>query len=216
MLGRVVASHRAVAAAAATGGPLLFAQRTLISGMASSRIPRGMTPLAVRESAQVVEELADAYVNMDLATMTAFHKKAMTEMLRGSSGGTPASTNYEDQLLQSMGSGGGVAAADSAAPMTAAATAAGAEAEVAAGATAASSNKKAAAKTAFDITLKKYPAENKLKIIKELRAACGLSIQEAKTAVEKCPGVIARHMQTADAEKLKAAMVKLGADVELT
>lgn len=214
MLGRAFATRRAVPLLSAN--PLLFSQRTLISGMASHRIPRGMTPLAVRDSAAVVEELADAYVHMDLATMTAFHKKAMAEMLRSGAAAPPA-VNYEDQLLQAMG-GGGVAVGG-AGPAAAAATAAASTAAAGAAegsAAAPSSNKKAAEKTAFDITLKKFPAENKIKLIKELRSACGLGIQEAKTAIEKCPGVIARHMQTADAEKLKAVMVKLGAEVELT
>ncbi|KPA74532.1 putative Ribosomal protein l7/l12-like protein60S ribosomal protein [Leptomonas pyrrhocoris] len=208
MLGRALVPRRGPTM---TNGPLMLAQRTLISGMASNRIPRGMAPLAVRDSAEVVEQLADAYVNMDLATMGAFHRKAMAEMLRGN-GGTAAAVNYEEQLLQTMGGGGGGGAA---APVAAAAPAVGVEA--ASGASAAtSSSKKAAEKSAFDITLKKYPPENKIKLIKELRAACGLGIQEAKSAIEKCPGVIARHMQTADAEKLKATMVKLGAEVELT
>lgn len=219
MLGRVIACHRALPLL--TGGPLLLAQRTLISGMASSRVPRGMTPLAVRDSADVVEELAEAYVHMDLATMTAFHKKAMAELLRGD-GAAPPAVHYEDQLLQAMGGGGGGPAVVGSGGAAAAAgsTAAAGEVEGAAGgggaAAAASSSKKAAEKTAFDITLKKFPAENKIKLIKELRSACGLGIQEAKSAIEKCPGVIARHMQTADAEKLKAVMVKLGAEVELT
>lgn len=212
MLGRVCASRRVLPMAR---GSLTMAQRTLISGMASNRIPRGMAPLAVRDSTQVVEELADAYVSMDLSTMTAFHKKAMAEMLRGS-GSPPTSVNYEDHLLQAMG-GGGAAVSAAASVAAAAAPTAGAGGDAAsAAAAAAPSNKKAVEKTAFDFTLKKYPAENKIKLIKELRSVCGLPIPEAKAAIEKCPGVIARHMQTADAEKLKAAMVKLGAEVELS
>ncbi|KAG5471505.1 hypothetical protein LSCM1_01598 [Leishmania martiniquensis] len=45
--------------------------------------------------------------------------------------------------------------------------------------------------------------------MKERRAVCGLSIQEAKTAIDKVPGVIARQTPKADAEKLKDAMVCL-------
>ncbi|KPI85705.1 ribosomal protein l7/l12-like protein [Leptomonas seymouri] len=211
MLGRALVAGRAPAMASS---PLVFSQRTLISGMASNRIPRGMAPLAVRDSEQAVEELAEAYVKMDLKTMSEFHKKAMAEMLRGS-GAPHASINYEEHLLQAMDGGGAAVGGGAAAPVAAVASAAEAAVEPAASA-AASSNKKAADKVAFDVTLKKYPAENKIKLIKELRAVCGLGIQEAKSAIEKCPGVIARHVQTADAEKLKSAMVKLGAEVELT
>jgi large subunit ribosomal protein L7/L12 len=211
MLVRAAASRRVLSVAASS---LVLAQRPLMSGMTSNRIPRGMAPLAVRESEQVIEELADAYVNMDLATMTTFHKKAMTELWRGS-GGAATSTQYEEQLLQAMGGGGGAAMA-AGTPAPAAATSAGSAAGAEAASAAAPPSKKAAEKTAFDITLKKYPAESKIKLIKELRSACGLGIQEAKMAIEKCPGVIAQHLPAADAEKLKATMSKLGAEVELT
>lgn len=205
MLGRAFGSRGTVAVSRPA---ILVAQRTLIGGMASNRIPRGMTPLAVRDSADVVEELASAYVSMDLTTMTAFHKKAMAAMLPGADV-TPETVPYEDQLLQAMGGSGGGSGATMAAPTTAAAVA------EAATPAAAPSAKKAAEKTAFDVTLKKFPAENKIKLIKELRSVCGLGIQEAKAAIEKCPGVIAKQVQSADAEKLKAAMAKLGAEVEL-
>ncbi|GET91291.1 ribosomal protein l7/l12-like protein [Leishmania tarentolae] len=190
---------------------LFTSHRAIISGVASSRTPRGMTPLGVPCSEDVLEVLAEAYVNMDMATMTAFHKTAMAKMLRASDGGSESATvNYEDYLLQNCGG------ASSAAVATSASTA-----RVAQGGTTAAAEgaaplaKKAPEPTAFDVTLKTFPAENKIKLIKELRSVCGLSIQEAKTAIEKCPGVIARHMQKGDAEKLKDAMAKLGAEVEL-
>ncbi|KAK7197547.1 ribosomal protein l7/l12-like protein [Novymonas esmeraldas] len=202
------------------GAALLVARRTLIRGVASHRIPRGMAPLGVRCSADAVEELAEAYVNMDAITMTAFHKKAMQAMLRssgdssgsGGGGAAPApALDYEGQLLHAMGGGGGDAVVS--APPAAAAVANGGTAPAAS--EAAPPAKKAAEKTAFDVALKKFPAESKIKLIRELRSVCGLGIQEAKTAIESAPGVVARQVQTADAERLKEAMVKLGAEVEL-
>ncbi|KAG5497726.1 hypothetical protein JKF63_03992 [Porcisia hertigi] len=200
-------ARRSVAIAA-----LFTPRRAIISGVASNLIPRGMAQLGVRESAEVVERLAEEYVNMDMATMTAFHKKAMSKMLLPSGGGTePAALNYEDRLLQAMGGGGSLctsARGAAAAPPAGDSDAGGAD-------RAAPSGKKAPEKTAFDVALKKFPAENKIKLIKELRSVCGLSIQEAKMAIEKCPGVIARQLSKPDAEKLEGCMVKLGAEVEL-
>lgn len=192
---------------------LFTSHRAIINGVASNRIPRGMTPLGVPCSEDVLEALAEAYVNMDMATMTAFHKKAMTEMLRaggGDGGAEPAAVDYEEHLLRASGgfSGAAVATSTPAAPVAPGGDAAAAE-------SAAPLVKKAPEKTAFDITLKMFPAETKIKLIKELRSVCGLSIQKAKTAIDKCPGVIARQVPKSDAEKLKDAMVKLGAEVEL-
>ncbi|KAG5472180.1 hypothetical protein CUR178_02856 [Leishmania enriettii] len=188
---------------------LFTSYRSIINGVASDRIPRGMRPLGVLCSEDVLEGLAEAYVNMDAVTMTAFHKKAMTEMLRSSCGGSQlAAVHYEGQLLQAMGSGGEGSLAT---PVAAAAP----------GGDAATPEKavqlaeRAPERTAFDVILKRFTAENRISLIKELRAVCGLSIQEAKTAVDNAPGVIARQAQRADAEKLRDAMVNLGAEVEL-
>ncbi|KAG5471506.1 hypothetical protein LSCM1_01599 [Leishmania martiniquensis] len=86
---------------------LLTSYRSIVNGVASGRIPRGMRPLGVQSSEDVLEELAEAYVNMDMATMTAFHKHAMSTMLRSSHGGAnTAAMPYEEHLLQAMGGGG--------------------------------------------------------------------------------------------------------------
>ncbi|KAG5496024.1 hypothetical protein JIQ42_02910 [Leishmania sp. Namibia] len=192
---------------------LFTSYRSIINGVASDRIPRGMRPLGVLCSEDVLEGLAEAYVNMDAATMTAFHKKAMTEMLRSSGGGAQlAAVHYEEHLLQAMGGGGGGSLAT---PVSAAAAAAAPGGDAATAEKAAQLAKKAPERTAFDVILKRFPAENRINLIKELRAVCGLSIQEAKTAVDKAPGVVARQAQRADAEKLRDAMVNLGAEVEL-
>ncbi|CAJ1011083.1 putative Ribosomal protein L7/L12 C-terminal domain containing protein [Leishmania naiffi] len=204
---------RVVARLSVGAAALFSSHRTIINGVASSRIPRGMVPLGVQCSEDVLEALAEAYVSMDMATMAAFHKKTMAEMLRASGGGTqPTKMNYEERLLQAMGGGDGAAST----PVPAAAVApCAATSDAVAAESVASMAKKAPEKMAFDVTLKKFPAENKIKLIKELRSVCGLSIPEAKAAIEKSPGVIACQVQKADAEKLKDGMVKLGAEVEL-
>ncbi|KAG5497142.1 hypothetical protein GH5_01678 [Leishmania sp. Ghana 2012 LV757] len=102
---------------------LFTSYRSIINGVASGRIPRGMRPLGVPCSEDVLEGLAEAYVNMDAATMTAFHKKAMSEMLRSSGKGAPlAAVHYEEHLLQAMGGGGGGSLATPVAAAAAAAT----------------------------------------------------------------------------------------------
>lgn len=182
-----------------------FRRHYLISGMASDLVPRGMTGLSTPDSEKVLEEIAEAYVNMDLTTMAVFQKKVIAEMM--------PNTSYEEALLQSFGGGGGGGGVVAPAAVVPGA-AAGAAAEGGADKAAAPS-KKAAEKHAFDVSLKKYPAENKIKLIKELRGVVNLPIQEAKAAIEKCPGIIAKNVQKADAEKLQQVMQKLGAEIEL-
>ncbi|EPY25210.1 ribosomal protein L7/L12-like protein [Angomonas deanei] len=168
--------------------------------MASGRVPRGMTALAVKDSEEVLDQIAEAYVNMDLRTMTEFQKRALARM-------APTMT-LEAAILQGMGGGGAaVAAAPVAAkPAEAAGDSSGGEAAPA---------KKAVEKQAFNVALKKYPPPNKVKLIKELRTVCNLPIQDAKAAIEKCPGIVATNVPKEDAEKLKKAMEALEAEVEL-
>lgn len=204
--------------------PMATAQRCgFISGVVSQRVPRGLTALPLRSSDEVVEELAEAYIHMDLSTMSEFHRRAIAEMHKAvAKTPTANSTNevvgmshYEDQLLHYMGGGSGAMLASSAAAAAPLGTTAASPNSSMENLPAAPSAKKAVEKTAFDISLKSFPAENKIRLIKELRGACGLSIPEAKGAIERSPGVIARHLQKSDAEKLKEAMGKLGAEVEL-
>jgi len=75
--------------------------------------------------------------------------------------------------LSGMPLGGGFAAAGGAAPAAAAPAAAAAPPPPAA----------VAEKTEFDVKLESYDAANKIKIIKEVRAATGLGLKEAKDAV---------------------------------
>lgn len=155
----------------------------------------------------MVEELAEAYVNMDLATMEVFQQRATAKLMG-------VSASYEDMLLQGMGGGAGGGAAPTVLAATPPVAPAAGGAATADGAKP-STGKKVVEKLTVDVTMKKYPAENKIKLIKELRSVLNLSIAEAKAAVEKCPGVIAANVSKADAEKLQGLWKTLGAEVDL-
>lgn len=184
--------------------------RGFLTGFASHRIPQGMTGLPVRESETLLEELAEAYINMDLTTLSQFQRKATAQMTGVSD---PAATlkPWEACLLSAMGGGGVAAGSVTAAPAAVTSTSQATDA-----APATPSAKKAVEKSTFDISLMKYPAENKIKLIKELRSVCSMPIPEAKASIEKCPGVIATSVAKDDAQKLQKLLQALGAEVELT
>jgi len=69
-------------------------------------------------------------------------------------------------------------------------------------------------KTEFDVVLKEGGA-NKIAVIKEVRTATGLGLKEAKDMVEGAPKTIKEALSKDEAEKLKAALEKAGAKVEL-
>lgn len=68
----------------------------------------------------------------------------------------------------------------------------------------------------FDVTLCAFANENKIRVIKEVRAWTGLSLQEAKELVECVPAVLKRAVTHEDAELAKQAFAKVGATVSLT
>ena len=125
---------------------------------------------------------------------------------------------YEQALLRGLGGGGGgggmmVAApaagaqvAAAAAPADGAAPAADAEAP---------KEKKKVEKNTFDVKLAKFAPDQKIKLIKELRAVTNLPLKEAKDAIDKCPGLVQTNMGKDDAEKLKKLFEAIGATVEL-
>ena len=69
-------------------------------------------------------------------------------------------------------------------------------------------------KTTFDVILK-AAGDKKIQVIKEVRAATGLGLKEAKDLVEGAPKTIKEGLEKADAEKLKKALEEQGATVEL-
>ena len=69
-------------------------------------------------------------------------------------------------------------------------------------------------KTEFDVELTEVGA-NKVKVIKAVKDACGLSLKEAKEAVEAAPKTLKEAAPKAEAEELKAKLEAAGATVEL-
>lgn len=70
-------------------------------------------------------------------------------------------------------------------------------------------------KTEFKVTLKEAGTE-KIKNIKALRSVVtGLSLSDAKKAVEETPTVLAEAASKEDAEKIKKALEEVGAKVEV-
>jgi len=69
--------------------------------------------------------------------------------------------------------------------------------------------------TEFTVTLKEYPADKKVTVIKVVREATGLGLKEAKDLVEGAPSVIKEGVNKADAEKIKKSLEEAGAKVEV-
>jgi len=69
-------------------------------------------------------------------------------------------------------------------------------------------------KTDFDVVLASF-GERKINVIKEVRAATGLGLKEAKDLVEAAPKAIKEGVPKEEAEALKKTLEGVGATVEL-
>jgi large subunit ribosomal protein L7/L12 len=69
-------------------------------------------------------------------------------------------------------------------------------------------------KTEFDVVLASF-GENKINVIKEVRAITGLGLGEAKALVEAAPKAIKEGASKAEADDIKAKLEAAGAKVEL-
>ena len=69
-------------------------------------------------------------------------------------------------------------------------------------------------KTEFTVVLAAH-GEKKIEVIKEVRALTGLGLKEAKDLVEGAPKPVKEGISKEEAEKVKAALEKAGAKVEL-
>jgi len=69
-------------------------------------------------------------------------------------------------------------------------------------------------KTEFDVVLTSF-GENKVAVIKAVRAITGLGLKEAKDAVEGAPSTIKEAASKGDAEGFKKQLEEAGAAVEL-
>ena len=72
----------------------------------------------------------------------------------------------------------------------------------------------AAEKTEFDVVLDAF-GDNKIGVIKVVRAATGLGLKEAKDLVEGAPSKVKEGIAKADAEKLKKELEDSGAKVSI-
>jgi large subunit ribosomal protein L7/L12 len=70
-------------------------------------------------------------------------------------------------------------------------------------------------KTEFTVTLKAYPADKKVGVIKVIREITGLGLKEAKDLVEGAPSTVKDAVSKADAEKFKKQLEDGGAQVEV-
>jgi large subunit ribosomal protein L7/L12 len=72
----------------------------------------------------------------------------------------------------------------------------------------------AAVQTEFDVVLDAF-GDNKIGVIKVVRAATGLGLKEAKDLVEGAPKKVKEALPKADAEKLKKELEDAGAKVSI-
>ena len=69
-------------------------------------------------------------------------------------------------------------------------------------------------KTEFDVILASF-GDNKVAVIKEVRAITGLGLKEAKDLVEAAPKAVKEAVSKEDADKIKAQLEAAGAKVEV-
>ena len=72
----------------------------------------------------------------------------------------------------------------------------------------------AEAKTEFNVMLTAI-GEKKINVIKEVRAATGLGLKEAKDLVEAAPSVVKEAVPEAEANEIKGKLEEAGATVEV-
>jgi large subunit ribosomal protein L7/L12 len=69
--------------------------------------------------------------------------------------------------------------------------------------------------TEFTVTLKEYPADKKVTVIKVIREITGLGLKEAKDLVEGVPSLVKEGVAKADVETMKKKLEEAGAKVEV-
>ena len=69
--------------------------------------------------------------------------------------------------------------------------------------------------TEFTVTLKEYPADKKVTVIKVVRELTGLGLKEAKDLVEGAPAVVKEAVNKADSANMKKKLEEAGATVEI-
>jgi large subunit ribosomal protein L7/L12 len=69
--------------------------------------------------------------------------------------------------------------------------------------------------TEFAVTLKEYPADKKVTVIKVIREITGLGLKEAKDLVEGVPSLVKEGVAKADVDVIKKKLEDAGAKVEV-
>src|SRR6201996_1020772 len=69
--------------------------------------------------------------------------------------------------------------------------------------------------TEFTVTLKEYPADKKVTVIKVIREITGLGLKEAKDLVEGVPSTVKEAVSKADSDAMKTKLEETGAKVEV-
>ena len=69
-------------------------------------------------------------------------------------------------------------------------------------------------KTSFDVVLK-GPGQQKIAVIKAVRAITGLGLKEAKALVDNAPKAVKEGVSKEDAEKVQKDLADAGAEVEI-
>lgn len=69
-------------------------------------------------------------------------------------------------------------------------------------------------KTEFDVILKNV-GDQKLQVIKEVRAITGLGLKEAKDLVDNAPRPVKEAVSKQEAEEIKAKLEAVGAEIEV-
>jgi large subunit ribosomal protein L7/L12 len=70
-------------------------------------------------------------------------------------------------------------------------------------------------KTEFTVTLKEYPADKKVTVIKVIREITGLGLKEPKDLVEGVPSLVKEGVNKADSDAIKKKLEDAGAKVEI-
>ena len=65
------------------------------------------------------------------------------------------------------------------------------------------------------ITLKAYPADKKMIILKIIKDLLGLGLMEAKAFVEAAPKLIKANLEKEEAEKIKKSLIDAGAELDI-
>jgi large subunit ribosomal protein L7/L12 len=65
------------------------------------------------------------------------------------------------------------------------------------------------------ITLKAYPADKKMIILKIIKDQLGLGLMEAKAFVEAAPKLVKANLEKEEAEKIKKSLIDAGAELDI-